>query len=184
MSLYDAIAELYDPWSRSVVEDIGFYVEEALASGGPVVELAVGTGRIAVPTAKAGFPVIGVDASAGMLDFASDYARAEGVPELLYPLLGDLREPPVPELVPSSFVPIAPAHDDRADRRGARRRTHCSSSTSSRRAGRQGDDARLAGRHLRARRLGRERAHADISVRGGARLFDDAAWLAPPGGAL
>ena len=56
MSLYDSIAELYDPWSRSVTEDVGFYVEEAVAvaGAGPVVELAVGTGRIAVPTAAAG----------------------------------------------------------------------------------------------------------------------------------
>ena len=37
MSAYDPIARLYDPWSTSVVEDISFYVEEALASGGPVV---------------------------------------------------------------------------------------------------------------------------------------------------
>ena len=45
----DAIAELYDPWSASVVEDVAFYLEEARRSGGPVVELGVGTGRIAVP---------------------------------------------------------------------------------------------------------------------------------------
>ena len=45
---------IYDPWSRSVTEDVGFYVDQALASGGPVVELAVGTGRIAIPIARAG----------------------------------------------------------------------------------------------------------------------------------
>ena len=48
-ALYDRIARIYDPWSVSVTEDVEFYVEEALASGGPVVELAVGTGRIARP---------------------------------------------------------------------------------------------------------------------------------------
>ena len=31
-SPYDAIARLYDPWSRSVVEDVSFYVDEARAS--------------------------------------------------------------------------------------------------------------------------------------------------------
>ena len=36
-----------------MTEDVDFYVEQALASGGPVVELAVGTGRIAVPIARA-----------------------------------------------------------------------------------------------------------------------------------
>ena len=36
-SPYDAIAELYDPWSRSVTEDVPFYVAEARKAGGPVV---------------------------------------------------------------------------------------------------------------------------------------------------
>jgi len=35
VTLYDRIARIYDPWSRSVTEDVDFYVEEALASGGP-----------------------------------------------------------------------------------------------------------------------------------------------------
>ena len=35
MTLYDQIAGIYDPWSRSVTEDIEFYVDHALASGGP-----------------------------------------------------------------------------------------------------------------------------------------------------
>ena len=67
MALYDSIAGIYDPWSASVVEDIAFYVDEARRHGGPVVELAVGSGRIAVPIARAGIKVIGVDLSPGML---------------------------------------------------------------------------------------------------------------------
>jgi ubiquinone/menaquinone biosynthesis C-methylase UbiE len=67
VALYDRIASFYDPWSVSVTEDIEFYVEEALACDGPVVELAVGTGRIAVPITKAGIEVIGVDLSEGMM---------------------------------------------------------------------------------------------------------------------
>ena len=54
MTLYDRIAGIYDPWSRSVTEDVDFYVERALAVDGPVVELAVGTGRIAIPVARRG----------------------------------------------------------------------------------------------------------------------------------
>ena len=67
MALYDSIAGIYDPWSASVVEDIAFYVDEATRCDGPVVELAVGSGRIAVPIARAGRRVIGVDLSDGML---------------------------------------------------------------------------------------------------------------------
>ena len=106
MALYDAIAGIYDPWSRSVTEDIGFYVDEALASGGPVVELAVGTGRIAVPIAEAGIPVIGVDQSPGMLAVARQLAQERHVEALLDLRVGDLREPPVAERVPLVICPF------------------------------------------------------------------------------
>lgn len=95
MSAYDNIARLYDPWSRSVVEDVDYYVSLAVESGGPVVELGVGTGRIAIPTAIAGVQVIGVDASQGMLDVAREQADIHGVSELVDLRLGDLRTPPV-----------------------------------------------------------------------------------------
>jgi SAM-dependent methyltransferase len=98
-SPYDAIAELYDPWSRSVTEDVPFYVAEARKAGGPVVELGVGTGRIAVPTAAAGIPVIGVDSSPGMLAVCRRHAAAAGVAELLDLRLGNLAAPPVSEQV-------------------------------------------------------------------------------------
>jgi SAM-dependent methyltransferase len=103
-SPYDRIAGLYDAWSRSVTEDIAFYVAEArkaagAAPGVPVVELGVGTGRVAVPTALAGVALIGVDSSAEML--AACRARAEhaGVAHLLDLRPGDLRDPPVTERV-------------------------------------------------------------------------------------
>jgi SAM-dependent methyltransferase len=106
MALYDEIASFYDPWSRSVTEDVGFYVDEALASGGPVVELAVGTGRIAVPIARAGVDVIGVDASPGMLALARAAAEEAGVSQRVDLRLGDLREPPVDESVPLVICPF------------------------------------------------------------------------------
>ena len=106
MALYDEIAAFYDPWSRSVTEDVSFYVEEALASGGPVVELAVGTGRIAVPIARAGVDVIGVDSSPGMLALARAAAEEAGVSQRVDLRLGDLREPPVDERVPLVICPF------------------------------------------------------------------------------
>ena len=105
-ALYDDIAPIYDPWSRSVVEDVDFYVEEALVSGGPVVELAVGTGRIAIPIAKAGVRVIGVDESPAMIEGARAYAERENVSPLVDLRLGDLRDPPVDERVPLATVPF------------------------------------------------------------------------------
>jgi SAM-dependent methyltransferase len=106
LSLYDAIAGFYDDWSRSVTEDIGFYVDEALASGGPVVELGVGTGRVAVPTALAGVRVIGVDSSRGMLAVAREHAEAAGVEAWIDLREGDLLRPPVPERVPLVTAPF------------------------------------------------------------------------------
>jgi SAM-dependent methyltransferase len=103
-SPYDAIAELYDPWSASVLEDVAFYLEEARRSGGPVVELGVGTGRIAVPIAADGIRVIGVDSSRGMLDVCARRAALAGVELDLR--VGDLREPPVSERVPLVICPF------------------------------------------------------------------------------
>jgi SAM-dependent methyltransferase len=104
VSPYDAIARLYDPWSRSVTEDVPFYLEEARAAGGPVVELGVGTGRIAVPIASDGIEVIGVDTSPGMLEVCAERAELAGV--RLDLRLGDLREPPVDTRVPLVICPF------------------------------------------------------------------------------
>jgi SAM-dependent methyltransferase len=106
MTPYDSIAHFYDPWSRSVTEDVQFYVDRALSSGGPVVELAVGTGRIAVPIARAGVRVIGVDESPEMLRIAREAAVEAGVSDLVDLRLGDLRQPPVPERVPLVVCPF------------------------------------------------------------------------------
>jgi len=115
LSGYDAIARVYDPWSVSVTEDVRFYVDLALEAGGPVVELGVGTGRIAVPTAAAGVRVIGVDSSAGMLEVCREQAELAGVAHLLDLRLGDLRDPPVGEsvrLVTSPFRSFLHLADD------------------------------------------------------------------------
>jgi len=99
VSKYDSIARLYDPWSVSVTEDVEFYVEEAKQAGSPIVELGVGTGRIAVPTAAAGIRVIGVDSSPGMLEVCREQAELAGVAGLLDLRLGEVEAPPVDERV-------------------------------------------------------------------------------------
>jgi len=104
VSVYDNIARLYDPWSRSVVEDVSFYVDEAVRSGGPVLELGVGTARIAVPIAAAGIPVVGVDLSDGMLEVARERASLAGVELDLR--RGDMRDPPVEGSFPLVAIPF------------------------------------------------------------------------------
>jgi SAM-dependent methyltransferase len=105
-SAYDAIARLYDTWSVSVTEDVDFYVELAKEAGTPVVELGVGTGRIAVPVAAAGVSVIGVDSSRGMLEVCAEAAATAGVAHLVDLRVGDLRRPPVVERVRLVICPF------------------------------------------------------------------------------
>jgi SAM-dependent methyltransferase len=65
---YAAIADLYDHvglYRR--LADIDFYVGAAKQAGSPVLELGCGTGRVLLPTARAGVEIAGVDLSPGML---------------------------------------------------------------------------------------------------------------------
>lgn len=80
MSWDEAFADRYDEWSAHMTEDVAFYVGLARAADGPVVELAVGDGRVAIPVARAiGRPVIGVDSSPAMLERARARAAGAGV---------------------------------------------------------------------------------------------------------
>jgi SAM-dependent methyltransferase len=93
VSAYDAFAEIYDEWAADMTEDVPFYVELAEETEGTLVELAVGSGRVAIPVARAtGRRVIGIDSSPAMLAQASERAAAAGI-EL------DLREGDMRELV-------------------------------------------------------------------------------------
>jgi len=75
-----AIAEFYD--STLVYQerkDVEFYVSEAQASGGPVLELGCGTGRVLLPTARAGLEITGLDAASNMLERCRAKLAAEPV---------------------------------------------------------------------------------------------------------
>ena len=66
---YSLIAEFYDyvvPYRER--QDVGFFVELARQSGGPVLEIGCGTGRVLLPVASAGLEITGLDSSASMLD--------------------------------------------------------------------------------------------------------------------
>lgn len=80
MSWDEAFSHRYDEWSAHMTEDVGFYVELACEAEGPLVELAVGNGRVAIPVARAaGRPVIGIDTSPSMLEQARERAAKGGV---------------------------------------------------------------------------------------------------------
>jgi SAM-dependent methyltransferase len=76
----EGFAHRYDEWSAGMTEDIPFYVGLAREADGPLVELAVGNGRVAIPVAQAtGRAVIGLDLSPAMLEQARERAAAAGV---------------------------------------------------------------------------------------------------------
>jgi len=71
--------------------DVDFYLEHARHFGGPILELAAGTGRILLPLAAAGHDVVGLDRSPAMLGIAS--AKLAARPELRARLVeGDMRD--------------------------------------------------------------------------------------------
>jgi SAM-dependent methyltransferase len=77
---YAPIADLYDFSYGDYLEDIDFYENLARAVDGPVLELGVGSGRVAIPLARAGFQVTGIDTSPSMLDQAR--RRLDAAPRL------------------------------------------------------------------------------------------------------
>src|SRR5215510_12979169 len=69
MDEYGSIADLYDyvvPYHER--QDIDFFVQTARASGGPVLEVGSGTGRVLIPIARAGVQITRFDLSPNMLE--------------------------------------------------------------------------------------------------------------------
>ena len=79
---HDNLEEYADPagYDRQDSSDTGvaFYAALARETGGPVLVLACGTGRVAIPIAKQGFDVTGLDIVPGMLEMAR--SKAAGLP--------------------------------------------------------------------------------------------------------
>jgi SAM-dependent methyltransferase len=72
--------------------DLLHYRRLALAAGGPVLELACGTGRLTLGLAEAGVPMVGLDQSAAMIGHAR--VKAEALPLDPAPqwVVGDMRQ--------------------------------------------------------------------------------------------
>jgi SAM-dependent methyltransferase len=103
VSDYDPWAPVYDAWSAHMTEDVPYYIELAREADGPVVELMVGSGRVAIPVVReTGKPVLGIDSSPAMLAIARE--RAAGLPLELR--LGDVRELELEEPAALIYVPF------------------------------------------------------------------------------
>lgn len=88
----DRFVDVYDDWYGAITDTEACVEALATVAGrGPVLELGVGTGRLAIPLAARGLEVTGVDASAAML------ARLAAKPggDRVATILGDMAAPPV-----------------------------------------------------------------------------------------
>lgn len=91
MSWDEAFASRYEEWSAHMTDDVPFYVGLASEADGPLVELAVGNGRVAIPVSLAtGRCVVGIDSSPAMLMQAR--ARAAEAGAELDLRQGDMRD--------------------------------------------------------------------------------------------
>src|SRR6516165_446384 len=105
MSWDETYAHRYEEWSAPMTADVGFYVGLARAAEGPLVELAVGNGRVAIPVAQAtGQPVIGIDTSQAMLAQARASAAEAGV--VLDLREGDMRDLALDEAAALIYCPF------------------------------------------------------------------------------
>ena len=73
MSEYDTWAPIYDAWAAHMTEDVAHYVSLAREADGPIVELMVGSGRVAIEVVReTGKSVLGIDSSPAMLEVARE----------------------------------------------------------------------------------------------------------------
>lgn len=105
MSWDEEFARSYDEWAAQMTEDVPFYVELACEADGPLVELAVGNGRVAIPVARAtGRRVAGIDSSPAMLEQARARAAEAGVELDLRE--GDMRDLELDEAAALIYCPF------------------------------------------------------------------------------
>ncbi len=96
----DRFADVYDDWYGDITDtDACVDALARLAGRGPVLELGVGTGRLAIPLAARGLAITGLDSSAAMLARLASKPGGAGVTGVV----GDMADPKGPGLNPGSF---------------------------------------------------------------------------------
>jgi ubiquinone/menaquinone biosynthesis C-methylase UbiE len=96
---WDEYAPYYDWENAQTVgrRDIAFWQRMAAKVDGPILELGCGTGRVAIPVAKKGATVIGIDRSESMLSRARTRVRRARLGSRLHLIRGDIRHLPFPD---------------------------------------------------------------------------------------
>jgi SAM-dependent methyltransferase len=105
---HEFVSEYYD-YILPYDEDIDFYVDLAKKSGGPVLELAAGTGRTLIPIARAGIDITGMDISNRMLELCRSRIEIESIiiQSKITLLEGDMRDFDLGRTFPLVTIPYA-----------------------------------------------------------------------------
>jgi SAM-dependent methyltransferase len=99
---YTYMAEHYDVLTSGLPGDVDFYVALAREGESPVLELGCGTGRVAIPIARAGVEIVGLDSSSAML--AKARQRSAGLTNVRW-VEGDMRDFDLPERFGLVIIP-------------------------------------------------------------------------------
>ncbi|OIO98695.1 MAG: hypothetical protein AUK03_00915 [Anaerolineae bacterium CG2_30_64_16] len=92
---YDRNARFFDADYADYLDDLPTIEAFAQRTGGPLLELGCGTGRLAIPLAQAGYQVTGVDLSPAMVTIARDKAARAGVTQRVTLIQGDYTDTPL-----------------------------------------------------------------------------------------
>lgn len=106
MAEFDRFARFYDLDYEPFQDDVALYLGFAERTGGPLLELGCGTGRLLLPLARAGFSVTGVDMSPRMLEVAQAKVNEAGLGGQITLVQADMRELKLPQQYRLAFIAI------------------------------------------------------------------------------
>ena len=108
---YAFIADLYDHVAAYRDRpDVGFYVAAAKSAGSPVLEIGCGTGRVLIPTARAGLDIVGLDLSSHMLAVCRQRLQheSEALRQRVRLVQGDMRDFDLDQRFRLATIPFRP----------------------------------------------------------------------------
>ena len=106
MNDYASFARLYDLFYTDFVDDLPMYRGFAERTGGRVLEIGVGTGRVAIPLAQAGCAVTGIDLSGEMLAIGRKKLARAGLANRVTLVQADMRRLNLDARFDLAIVPI------------------------------------------------------------------------------
>ncbi len=103
---FDVFARFYDADYGDYNEDLSLYQGFIGRTGGPVLELACGTGRLTLPLARQNIDIVGIDISPAMIRTAQEKAERAGLTGRAQFYVADMRDFHLERRFALAFVPF------------------------------------------------------------------------------